>query len=95
MSANSLDKTADVKPTTPLVPPVAAKPKEEFPNKRKYEDGTIFNRPMSFFEGKTEAEVEAWYTSGGSEPETVAPSMALIKEALAFHKTEFRKEPVK
>lgn len=84
--------SSDVKDTAPLVAPKAAPVKAEpnpFPRKRYYEDGFVFNFPISHYENRTEAKIKQDLLDGGNSEAQTDKDMDLIREALAFHKTTF------
>jgi len=68
------------------------KPLDEFPNRAKYEDGYVFNFPMSHYAARTEEEIRQSLVDAPTEEEHIEPHMKLISEALVFHKMGFRKK---
>lgn len=68
----------------------AAIPVEQFPNKRKYSDGYVFNFPISHYESRAEAKIKQDLLDGGNSVEQTELDMNLIREALAFHQTGFK-----
>jgi len=82
----------DVEPNAATVPGEAIDP---FPNKIKYEDGSVLNMPISHYENRTEAKIKQDLIDAKNEPEVIEPHMDLIREALTFYGTKFADESKK
>ena len=75
--------------------PVPGEAIDPFPNKIKYEDGSVFNMPISHYENRTEAKIKQDLIDAKNEPEVIEPHMDLIREALTFYGTKFADESKK
>lgn len=84
---NTEAKTGQAGTQTKTEPPKKAA--DLFPRKRHYEDGHVFNFPVSHYELRTEEAIKQSILDGGNSEDQTAKDMDLIREALKFHNTDF------
>jgi hypothetical protein len=68
--------------------PVDVQAPDPYPNKHKYEDGYVFNLPVTHWEKYAESEIREMLVKAGNEHEYIDHHVALIKEAAKFHGVE-------